>query len=87
MIIRRHFNRALLTIGLIGVCTTAFAQEQKSALAMADAHYLRYEYKQAIVFYEDAASKRTTIQRYSESWRIVTGTQIITSRQLPVIAK
>lgn len=58
MIIKRHFKKALLTGGLMGVVTLAFAQEQKSALAMADAHYLRYEYKQAAVFYEEAASKK-----------------------------
>ncbi|CAL1519076.1 OmpA family protein [Chitinophaga sp. MM2321] len=60
MIIKRHFNKALLTGGLMGVFTMVFAQEQKSALALADAHYLRYEYKQAAVFYEEAASKKNT---------------------------
>lgn len=58
MIINKHFSKVLLAGSLMGVFTMAFAQEQKSALVLADAHYLRYEYKQAAVLYEEATSKK-----------------------------
>lgn len=48
----------LLCIGAGLVANTASAQEQRTARDRAEVHYLRYEYRKAAVFFEEAAKRK-----------------------------
>lgn len=75
MIAKRYLTRILLTSACATSVMAVMAQEQKSTLALADAHYNRYEYKQAAVYYEEVSGKKNvkteTLRKLADCYRQV----------------
>lgn len=59
MNLKRRFSKAFIISCLFaGIAGTTYAQQQKTALALAEEHFHRYEYKRAAVLYRKAVSGR-----------------------------
>lgn len=62
-----------LSVGVVLWIGSAYAQQQKSALVLAEEHYNRYEYKRATVLYERAAQgkalKTAALRKLADCYR------------------